>query len=558
MPRIYRPGTYARPNVIIDDTSRVISEEISDVGEAFDKRKETLREAKNAITEQTEKNKELVNKVAGIESSTMDDDARLALMSQLDELNDLELSSFGKDQTEVIKKRKQVQSLIDNFGLGVGLMQAEFDKFKDIINTNAESGMLDSTDPHYVKGFKAMLNDNGKGWSMEAVDGNWIMKYTDPTTGESKPINLQNYANATKDSGFELIKKTKDKSGEYIDIMKSSQGFKDISKLTKEITDAKTQGLTKVVETKTKDLNLAYDNLRQDLLNNKTILASIDENDWKNFKVDPDEPWSPASDKPGEKLQSQQRVDTQIAIVDYLLDQALPNDATGSIAKEYIVEETEKVGAPMTQYQMAQYKNIQRKIALAEKEFEYEKQLDAANKAEFESGIDFYLNRNLKHAKDMRADGLFDEDKIKTEKAADKIAKLLSEGSAFSYKAVKNKEGDYVVEDAAGEVVTGANTPVGLVDLLNQGTIYAQLNADDASKAAKYVSSKMPDLSKKSNIAYNVSEQGSEFSLPQEQGGGSVVESSITTQAEFDEAYARLAPGESITVSGINYKKPKQ
>ena len=46
MPRIYRPGTYARPNVIIDDTSRVISEEISDVGEAFDKRKETLREAK--------------------------------------------------------------------------------------------------------------------------------------------------------------------------------------------------------------------------------------------------------------------------------------------------------------------------------------------------------------------------------------------------------------------------------------------------------------------------------------------------------------------------------
>jgi hypothetical protein len=57
------------------------------------------------------------------------------------------------------------------------------------------------------------------------------MKYTDPTTGESKPINLQNYANATKDSGFELIKKTKDKSSEYVDIMKSSQGFKDISKL---------------------------------------------------------------------------------------------------------------------------------------------------------------------------------------------------------------------------------------------------------------------------------------------------------------------------------------
>lgn len=492
MPRIYRPGTYARPNIIIDDTSRVISEEISDIGESFDKRKETLKEAKNAITEQTEKNKELVNKVAGIESSTMDDDARLALMSQLDELNNLELSSFGKDQTEVIKKRKQVQSLIDNFGLGVGLMQAEFDKFKDIINTNAESGMLDSTDPHYVKGFKAMLNNNGKGWSMEAVDGNWIMKYTDPTTGESKPINLQNYANATKDSGFELIKKTKDKSSEYVDIMKSSQGFKDISKLTKEITDAKAQGLTKVVETKTKDLNLAYDNLRQDLLNNKTILASIDENDWKNFKVDPNEAWSPASDKVGEKLQSQQRVDTQVAIVDYLLDQALPNDATGAIAKEYIVEETEKVGAPISQAG-------QQRIKLAEEKFKYERELDAANEAEFKGGIDFYLDRNLKHVKDMRLDGLFDKDKIKTKKAADTIATLLSEGSAYSYKAVKNKDGDYIVEDAAGEVVTGANTPVGLLDLLNQGTIYAQLETPtDKTAAAKYVASRMEDVSEKS------------------------------------------------------------
>jgi hypothetical protein len=492
MPRIYRPGTYARPNIIIDDTSRVISEEISDIGESFDKRKETLKEAKNAITEQTEKNKELVNKVAGIESSTMDDDARLALMSQLDELNNLELSSFGKDQTEVIKKRKQVQSLIDNFGLGVGLMQAEFDKFKDIINTNAESGMLDSTDPHYVKGFKAMLNNNGKGWSMEAVDGNWIMKYTDPTTGESKPINLQNYANATKDSGFELIKKTKDKSSEYVDIMKSSQGFKDISKLTKEITDAKAQGLTKVVETKTKDLNLAYDNLRQDLLNNKTILASIDENDWKNFKVDPNEAWSPASDKVGEKLQSQQRVDTQVAIVDYLLDQALPNDATGAIAKEYIVEETEKVGAPISQAG-------QQRIKLAEEKFKYERELDAANEAEFKGGIDFYLDRNLKHVKDMRLDGLFDKDKIKTKKAADTIAALLSEGSAYSYKAVKNKDGDYIVEDAAGEVVTGANTPVGLLDLLNQGTIYAQLETPtDKTAAAKYVASRMEDVSEKS------------------------------------------------------------
>jgi hypothetical protein len=170
----------------------------------------------------------------------------------------------------------------------------------------------------------------------------------------------------------------------------------------------------------------------------------------------------------------------------------LPNDATGAIAKEYIVEETEKVGAPISQAG-------QQRIKLAEEKFKYERELDAANEAEFKGGIDFYLDRNLKHVKDMRLDGLFDKDKIKTKKAADTIAALLSEGSAYSYKAVKNKDGDYIVEDAAGEVVTGANTPVGLLDLLNQGTIYAQLETPtDKTAAAKYVASRMEDVSEKS------------------------------------------------------------
>ena len=170
----------------------------------------------------------------------------------------------------------------------------------------------------------------------------------------------------------------------------------------------------------------------------------------------------------------------------------------------------------------------QKQMKLAEKKFKYERELDAANEAEFKSGIDFYLDRNLKHVKDMRADKLFDKDKIKTKKAADKIAALLSEGSAYSYKAVKNKDGDYVVEDAAGEVVTGANTPVGLLDLLNQGTIYAQLETPtDKTAAAKYVASKMGNIN-------------------------------IRTQAELEEAYNKLNPGESIIVNGVKYTKPKQ
>ena len=165
---------------------------------------------------------------------------------------------------------------------------------------------------------------------------------------------------------------------------------------------------------------------------------------------------------------------------------------------------TESVRAPMSEYQA-------RQLSLQRKKFEYEKQLDASNKAEFESGIDFYLNRNLDHARKMREKGLFEPDKINTKETANKIAKLLTEGSAFTYETIE-KDGKFYVKDPEGEIVKGADTPVGLVDLLNQGTIYAQLDKEDASDAAKYVTSRMPDLSKKSipNVKTNSDIKGLE------------------------------------------------
>lgn len=357
MAQIYRPGTYARPNIIIDDTAKVLSEEIEEVGDTFEKRKETLRLTKDAITEEVEKNRELVNIVQGIPETTMDDEARAVLMTELDELNDLMLKSVGKDQSEVIRKRKHVESLISNFGVGVGLMQNELDKYKEVMADNAVNGILTSTDPRYIEGLNAMLNKNGKGWNMSAVDGNWIMSYTNEK-GEEVPINLQNFRNAVENTGFGLIKYTKDKSPEYVNIMKASPGYSQINALTQEIIEAEQKGLTKVVITKKKDLQQAIDNLRQDLTNNVTIQASIDENDWQNFAVDPNEVW--AVNDP--KKQTDQRIKTQQAVVEYLMNQAFPNDAQGKIVNEILASTEEKVGAPMSQAQAQSLKMQQERI----------------------------------------------------------------------------------------------------------------------------------------------------------------------------------------------------
>ena len=365
-----------------------------------------------------------------------------------------------------------------------------------------DKSVLRSNNPDYYN-FVENAGKGGKNISFRIQNGNIIAQLN------GKDIFNGNAYVKAKEKGVDLINYAKDYTKQMNEFdARASRGLEGLVKASK-IEQALANGT--VVQTNEKnDYINAVNAYKKALLEDPNIGALVNESTYQTFGEDD-------SIYRGETNQVEA---TKNKIVDYMVNRKFPmyNKKLGTaIADE---KTTRDVGAPMTQYQMAQYKNAQRKISLAEKEFKYEMALDAANKAEFESGIDFYLNRNLKHAKDMRAAGLFDEDKIKTEKAADKIAKLLSEGSAFSYKAVKNKDGDYVVQDAVGEVVTGANTPVGLVDLLNQGTIYAQLNADDASKAAKYVGSRMPDLSKKSNITYDVSS----FSLPQAQGGGSVIE----------------------------------
>ena len=432
------------------------------------------------------------------------DSLQASLMQQVDDLYKLDIESFEGDRSAYLKKANEVNKIVQTIPALMGLIDAEATALDEAKTSGKplNKSVLRSNNPDYYN-FVENAGKGGKNISFRIQNGNIIAQL------DGKDIFNGNAYVKAKEKGIDLINYAKDYTKQIDDFdTRASKGLKGLVKASK--IEKALQGGAVVETIEYNDYIDAVRAYEQALLKDPNIGALINESTYQTF----------AEDDSIYKGDANQVEATKNKIVEYMVGRRFPmyeKDLGTAIADE---KTTREVGAPMTQYQMAQYKNSQRKMALAEKEFEYEKQLDAANKAEFESSIDFYLNRNLKHAKDMRAAGLFNEDKIKTKKAADRIARLLSEGSAFSYKAVKNEEGEYVVEDAAGEVVTGANTPVGLVDLLNQGTIYAQLDKKDASEAAKYVGSKMPDLSKKSNIVYNISE----FSLPQEQGGGNIME----------------------------------
>jgi len=513
LPKTRRPrqytyrGSYRRPGSIpgsFNPAADVLSA-IEEVEGKFVKRRKDID-----LFEQQAMQRRLNLQKMVDDTKTMDENPFKAQMTQefsqmIDDLYKADIESFDGDRTGYMEKANNAQKVIGDFQKVVGLLDADVNEYKDKSPAELKKLVLRSQfmgkDGMKREDYLSFLNDPGK-MGMRIQNGELII-----TNNGKDLFNGTRYLNSKKE-GYSLVEYADDYEKELTQVSNEAatglQSLVEASSIEKAVA-----GGTKVTKEVKNDYIKAVDAFKNNLQNSSKIDALINESTFQRFVDSPD---VYSEEKYGKQ--------TKQKIIDYLVSKKFPmyDKVAGTAFGD--VKTTEDVGAPMTQYQMAQYKNSQRKIALAEKEFKYEKQLEADNKAEFESGIDFYLNRNLKHAKDMKAAGLFDQDKIKTEKAASKIAGLLSEGSAFSYEAVKNKDGDYIVQDASGEVVTGANTPVGLVDLLNQGTIYAQLNADDASEAAKYVGSKMPDLSKKSNITYDVAN----FSIPKQQGGGSVID----------------------------------
>lgn len=474
-------GSYRRPGSSqFFDPSADILAGIESVEKTIGERKTAVRDFENAAAVRRQETLDSLRETEGMSDTTAIDSLQQQLMNEVDELYKLDIASFEGDRSAYLKKAGEVNKIVETIPALMGLIDAEGETLKENQSSSQDffKKLLRSNDPNYYD-FVDAASKGGPGVSFRMQNGNIIAQLN------GKDIfNGNAYVKAKKD-GFDLVKYAGDYTPQINEAdALASKGLDSL--VSKEITEKVNKGIELVGEEKT-NYTLAKQKY-EERLRSGNIPIPVNESTYQMFTnygisdSDKKDPW-------GKDLQMQEGA-TREAVIQYMIDRKFPEDVVTT-------KTTIKPGMTLAQQKAEQ--RAGRQLKLAEQKFKYEKELDTANKAEFQSGIDFYLDRNLKHVKDMRIDGLFDENKIKTKKAADKIAGLLSEGSAFSYKAIKNKDGDYVVEDAAGEVVTGANTPVGLLDLLNQGTIYAQLETPtDKTAAAKYVASRMPDLSKKS------------------------------------------------------------
>ena len=465
---IRQAGTYQKPLIIIDETASKLSEGLDKAGESYINQQENIRLSKDAIAEDIAALDDSMSESGGVEGQDFPESARLAMQTSIDELQDLQMQSIGRDQTAVIKKKREIKNLMNQFGIAVGMMDEELKAFKDAVNNGADKNILNSTDPNLRKAFRDMQINGGANWKMEAVDGNWVMSYKDPKTGEVSTINMRNYLNAKENGAGNLIKYTQDKSADYLNEAKSLPAYGQVADLTKKIQTAMVNGDDELVTTLTKDLTNAYNNLKNAVSTNTTIQSMVDENDWQNFEVEPGTAWENTKD---------QRLKTQNNITGYIMNQLMPTDAQGNPMNliDVSVKETPRTRATEAQLMDDETERLKARLKFKTEgaKLTYQREQDEGR----ENAVKYDVNRHLLFADQLEALPQNSEER------AELTVKILNEAAAgddvYTY---EKEDGNFNIYDGEGEKVTSMNTRNGIVDTLNGLTIMAygeQSDLDD-------------------------------------------------------------------------------
>ena len=465
---IRQAGTYQKPLIIIDETASKLSEGLDKAGESYINQQENIRLSKDAIAEDIAALDDSMSEIGGVEGQDFPESARLSLQNTIDELQDLQMQSIGRDQTAVIKKKREIKNLMNQFGIAVGMMDEELKAFKDAVNNGADKNILNSTDPNLRKAFRDMQINGGANWKMEAVDGNWVMSYKDPETGEVSNINMRNYLNAKENGAGNLIKYTQDKSADYLNEAKSLPAYGQVADLTKKIQTAMVNGDDELVTTLTKDLTNAYNNLKNAVSTNTTIQSMVDENDWQNFEVEPGTAWENTKD---------QRLKTQNNITRYIMNQLMPTDAQGNPMNliDVSVKETPRTRATEAQLMDDETERLKARLKFKTEgaKLTYQREQDEGR----ENAVKYDVNRHLLFADQLEALPQNSEER------AELTVKILNEAAAgddvYTY---EKEDGNFNIYDGEGEKVTSMNTRNGIVDTLNGLTIMAygeQSDLDD-------------------------------------------------------------------------------
>ena len=401
-----------------------------------------------------------------------------------------DIASFDGDRSDYLVKANNAQKVIGDFGKVIGTVNELSNKYLDMNPAEQKKMILRNQflgkDGDKRKAYMEFLNDPSK--MNIRIQGEDII-----ITNNGKDLfNGTQLLNSVKD-GNNLIEYADDYEKELTQASnEASSGLKSLVKAS--IIEKAAAGGTEITTEAENDYIDAVNAYINNLEKSDKIEALINESNFQRFTDSPD---AYNYEKHG-KL-------TKEKMIKYLVKNKFPmyDEITGKAIGD--VKITKDVGTPTSLGEKA-------RLDFQKMKFTVEQIQTAKTEQELQKSIDFYLNRNLEHAAKVS------KMPKNSKQRADETVKLLNEARGIEklgFKALQgvinengefeenSESGKYYVLDADGALVQGVSDNIGLVDALNQETVYKNLNMDTRSEIKPYVTNRMVNFSKQINAIEN-------------------------------------------------------
>jgi len=268
---------------VINTSGAQILKGLEDVDKTYADRFKLVRDYENKAEGEEQKYRSLLEETKGLEDPSFVETFQDDVSVLIDEIHDLNISSFEGDRALYLKKKRELDSILKDLPKIVGTLDEQAKEFSDKSKQgDADINRLRSNDKDYVEIVRKISEDDGAGLQFKIENGTTYI--VDTKTG--KKINGRGVVKGYED-GRGLVKYTEDYSKQLADIdKKASPNLKDLEKITS-IQKLINEG-RELSDTQIKDITKARDEYERRLRENNLVDPIINESTFQSFSEMPD------------------------------------------------------------------------------------------------------------------------------------------------------------------------------------------------------------------------------------------------------------------------------
>lgn len=605
-------GTYSRPGLtageaaLISDPAAALSKAIGGVSDAFNTQMANIQISKDALTKSTAELNQQANSIKTDQGNTLANKTQDILKQEIDRVYRLKYNSIGRDQSEAIKAESDLLGMVKKMPEVMAFYDQEASEYKEnIINGRANSTISNLRTNKNSRGFyDNIMNNNGNDITPTYENGQLIFKY-----GEGKDAFEQNSINY-----YEGVKKGADSNVGYIDQDKYPAAYKaTFNQYSKEFpaliqqieTQNKAGGIT---DTTKKNYNQQVDLIKNKLMNDKQLLNDIDSDEFQ-FLVGSSY-LTPENDKEVFTGSKEQIERAQLAKVNFIMDQYAKVDQGAMVNGKFVIGDAQTI-IEKEDVNLKKKTKTTSRGGSSQSQDAFKPDVDGiiegikGLKADPEKGQTYFIGKKIKGREIIKV-------KYSPENSTSTfITRSITPGGKTVEKeetynlnnlnSINNLEDDLIktiigtnkdsqkarvyAHDSTKSLITGEedfSLNEKSVNISEKEWRYSEEKLvggededdDDYQKGVLYKiypNFKFEQAGFGTNEIVAISPNGENKTKELSTGNpedykvlidfikeNSKEPKEIKTQAEFDKAYANLAPGESITAKGKTYTKPSK